>query len=170
MRVSLTNLGENPRVLYDQRNAPVLIGIGKSVDADISESVLEGLEKFKETETLIIAEPGEGKVPDELRRIVDLLSVIDFERYDVLLRQMHTISAPDSNLEIRPTRAAMRLRLRTMIDDYIAKLSLANRRQQIRDDVDPKKLESEEKAAAEKNTDEPASKPGQVRQQRNRNR
>jgi len=142
MRVSLINLGDAPRVLYDRRQLPVFIGIGKIVDADMGPHALASIEKFKATETLVVAPIGEGVIPPELRAIVDLLAVIEFEEYDKLLRRMFEITPVADQTRMRPTRASMRVQLRALIEDYISAMTKKSRRV-VRDDVDPEKLRKE---------------------------
>jgi len=139
MKVDLINLGDSTRVLYDRRQLPVVIGVGKVVCADLTPTALDAISRHADSETLVVTTAGDGRIPEELKVAVDLLAVIDFEEYNTLLRRFNTIIQIDDSTRMRPNRMQMRVALKNKVEDYVR----AAARQRVRDDVDPAKLEQE---------------------------
>jgi hypothetical protein len=160
MKVDLINLGDSPRVFYDARQQPVVLGIGRVVCADMGEKALQAIAKFKDTETVLVAPQGEGSIPEELQKVVDLLSVIEFEEYNTLLIRMRDIIPITEATDMRPNRQQIRSALRAKIDEYIAA------QREVHDDVDPKVLQKE----LEESLPAPATRqaPAKPRPQRSR--
>jgi len=138
MRVDLINLGNGPRVFYDRRNLPVLVGIGKIVAADMGDEVLKSLRA--PGETVMVAGAGEGKIPQPVQEVVNLLAVLAFEEYDTLLRRFLAIVPTNDSTKIRPHRQQMRVALTNYVEDFVRHAA----RKEVRDDVDPAQLEREQ--------------------------
>lgn len=137
MKVDLLNLGDAPRVFYDRRNLPIVVGVGKIVPADMSELTLRTIGTGRDT--VVVANAGEGVIPPELVDVVTLLATLEFEEYGTLLRRYNEIVKTDDSTQMRPTRAQMRTSLKNVVEDYVRSAA----RKSIHDDVDPAQLERE---------------------------
>jgi hypothetical protein len=111
MQVDLINLGDSTRVLYDRRQIPVVIGVGKVVSADMSPVALDAITRHADSETLVVTTAGDGRIPEELKAAVDMLAIIDFEEYNALLRRFNLIIDLDDQTKMRPNRQQMRVAL-----------------------------------------------------------
>jgi hypothetical protein len=139
MRVGLLNLGDAPRIFHNILNRAVVAPIGKVVIADLHPHTVQGLQFPIRPETVMVCEP-DAEVPDEMQKIVDLLASIDDVAHEVAIRKFFEI-APPNNIG-RPSRAQIRMALRTMVEDYIQEHIGGDKI--IRDDQDPVQLEAEE--------------------------
>ena len=148
MRVSLINLGDGSRCLYDINNRIVSIPIGEIVSADVSEQTLKNLTKFQKTDTLLVGPEGAFTPPVRLRAILELLKIIDDEPYGSLVRQFLEIHSPRSSLDIRPNRGQMRTILRGIVENYLQQMQAdpTKRPEITTDDVGADELEAEQRA------------------------
>lgn len=120
MRVALLNLGESPRIFYNRLNKAISVPVGKITIADLDGRVVQGLRHPSTPETILVGDES-MTIPDEVKGIIDLLAVVEFESEQTLLRRFLQI-APPSNLgpDMRPSRQQIRQHLRTMIEDWVA--------------------------------------------------
>jgi hypothetical protein len=118
MRVALMNLGDTPRVFYNKINRAVLVPVGRVVNTDLTAAMVQGLKFPAKPETLLVCEP-DTPIPEEMQRVVDLLSIVDFESHETVRQRFHEIAPPNNLTELRPSRMQIRMLLRTMVEDYI---------------------------------------------------
>lgn len=142
MRVGLMNLGDAPRVFHNKLNRPVVVPVGRVVNADLDARVIEGIKFSSRPETVLVCEP-DAAVPPEMQAVVELLEVLEFESPQTIVTKFHQI-APANNFDtMHPSRAQVRHALRTMVEDFVAKAHGLEEKQRVRDDVDPEALERE---------------------------
>lgn len=143
MRVGLMNLGDGPRVFHNKINRAVLVPVGRVVAADLDERAVHALKFPTRPETVLVCEP-EEVIPDEMAKVIELMSIIEFETHELALRKFHEI-VPADNVAFadnrRPSRMQMRQYLRTMVEDYVAQRAIGEKF--IRDDVAPEVLQEE---------------------------
>lgn len=123
MRVSIINLGDSNRGLYDINNRFVSVPIGEIVSADLSDKTLRNLTKFQKTDTLLVGPVGTFRPPVKLRSVLELLKIIDDEPYESLLRQFLEIHSPRSSIELRPNRGQMRVALRGLVEQHLRSIA-----------------------------------------------
>jgi hypothetical protein len=140
MRVGLLNLGDGNRLFYNKIGRAVLVPVGKMVTADLDDHTLQGLKYPLRPETILVCEP-EAPIPDEMQKVIDLLALLEFESHEILTRRFQEIAPPNNLVDLRPSRAQIRVALRTMVEDYIQ--AQISGEKIIRDDVDPDVLEEE---------------------------
>lgn len=143
MRVGLMNLGDNPRVFHNKLNRAVLVPVGRVVATDLDERAVHALKHPTRPETVLVCEPEEA-IPDEMVKVIELMTIIEFETHELALRKFNELVPPSNILfgdSLRPSRMQMRQYLRTMVEDFVA--SRATGEKIIRDDVDPRQLERE---------------------------
>lgn len=122
MRVSLINLGDGGRALYDSKGKIVSIPIGEIVSADLDEQTLKRLSKFKSSDTLFVAPEGKITPPMALRAALDLMKVVDDDPYESILQRYFEIVHPRSSMDIRPSRGQVKLGLRGVISDHLERV------------------------------------------------
>lgn len=137
MKVDLLNLGDGPRVFYDRRGLPVVVGVGKIVHADMTENALRTIGGGRDT--VVVTGEGEGVIPTAIAEIVSLLATLDFEEYGTLLRRFNELVTIDDPTKMRPTRQQMRVELKNKVEDFVRETA----RKTVHDDVDPAQLEKE---------------------------
>ena len=140
MRVGLLNLGDGNRLFYNKIGRAVLVPVGKMVTTDLDDHTLQGLKYPLRPETILVCEP-EAPIPDEMQKVIDLLALLEFESHEVLTRRFQEIAPPNNLIEFRPSRAQIRVALRTMVEDFIQ--AQISGEKIIRDDVDPEVLQDE---------------------------
>lgn len=155
MRVALLNLGEAPRIFHNRLNKPISCPVGKITIADLDARVVQGLKHPVTPETVLVGEE-DMKIPDDIAKIIDLLAVVEFEGYELLLRRFLEV-APPNNLGpgMRPSRQQVRQMLRTMVEDWIAAYRENPKAKVIRDDKDPNELSELEKAEQRRQNPDP---------------
>jgi hypothetical protein len=131
------NLGDGARVFHNRLNKPVFVPVGAVVIADLSNHVVQGLQ-FAQNPTVLVGDPSVTEIPEEMRKIVDILTTVDFESTNVLIQKFNAIAPPNNMVNMHPSRMQIRIFLRTMVEDWIA--TQTGHEKQIRDDVDPDRL------------------------------
>lgn len=142
MRVSLMNLGDAPRVFHNRLNRAVVVPVGRVVIADLAALEIQNLKFPSRGETVLVGEPEITEIPLEMRGVVDLLAVVEFESYERALQKFLAVVPPGSMTESRPSRMQIRRFLQTMVEDYIAQQT-SPKTKTVHDDEDPKVLERE---------------------------
>ena len=111
------NLGDGIRVFHDRLNNPVVIGIGRIVRADLPKSVVQGIINSRTPETVLVCEPNAKIIPEEIRAVVELLSLIDAENEETIRRMFRSIVPPGHMTDMNLSRMQIRVVLRTMVED-----------------------------------------------------
>jgi hypothetical protein len=120
MRVSLINLGDGARCVYDAAGRIVSVGVGEIVDADLSDATVALIKKFRKTDTLLVAPEGMIDPPVKLKSTLEILSIVDDEPYDQLLRKFFQV-IPQESGGSRPTRTQMRLACKGLIEAHLSR-------------------------------------------------
>lgn len=154
MRVGLMNLGDAPRVFHNKINRPVVVPVGRVVATDLDTQAIQALKFPARPETVLVCAP-DAAIPEEMEKIILLLTTIEFEDANVIVARFNEIAPPNNMVGIRPSRMQMREVLKRMVEDYIDEQVRAEGGEKplIKDDVDPRKLEEE--LERQRNTDEP---------------
>lgn len=118
MRVSLINLGDGARCLFDARSRAVTIGVGEIVDADLTDATIARIRKFHSTDTLLVGPEGSIKPPVHLRSVMDILKNVDVEPYDELLSKFWKV-VPRVDGATRPTRMFIRKSCQGLVQAHI---------------------------------------------------
>lgn len=121
MLVSLINLGDGDRCVFDVRNRVIVIGVGEIVLADLSDSTVSNIRKFYKTDTLLVGPEGGGGIhpPASLLSVMDVLKRVDDEPYDDLLRRFWGVSPPERGIGLRPTREQIRRACRGLVQGHL---------------------------------------------------
>jgi hypothetical protein len=145
MRVSVMNLGETPRIFHDRLGKPVAAPVGRVTIVDLTERVVDGLRNPHHPETVLVRDASETGIPSDVKGVVELLHILEFDGYDELLIKFLALVPPNNLTQIRPSRQQMRMTLRTMIEDWVeAQRSGSDRPGRFtRDDIDPRELQRE---------------------------
>jgi hypothetical protein len=145
MRVGLMNLGDATRVFHNKINRMVTVPVGRVVVTDLDARAVQDLKFPARPETVLVCHP-DATIPEEMEKIIALLTTIEFEEPHIILQKFHEI-APPNNLKgsMRPSRMQMRMVLRSMVEDYISEQIHAESGDKplIKDDVDPNVLQRE---------------------------
>lgn len=142
MQISLMNLGDTPRVFHNRLGKPVIIPVGKVVITDLSPMDVQNLKFPARPETILVCPPEMTEIPAEMRGVVDLLAVLEFESHEKALQRFAQVIPPGHSTATRPSRMQMRQYLHTMIEDYI-QAQTSPKPKTLHDDEDPQVLERE---------------------------
>jgi len=145
MRVGLMNLGDGPRVFHNKINRAVVVPVGMVVAADLDTRAIQDLKFPSRPETVLVCGPDDC-IPEDMQRVVNLLSVIEFEDPNKIMQQFHAVAPPNNMTgSMRPSRMQMRIILKTMVEDYVQAQVQAETGDKplIKDDVDPSVLQNE---------------------------
>lgn len=118
MRVSLINVGDGGRCLYDINNRVITVATGEIVGADLSETVVKRIQKFHRVDSLLVGPEGSITPPAKLKTALDILKAVDYAPYDDLLRSFRTI-VPATDGGQRPNRTQIRKGCRGVIEGYL---------------------------------------------------
>lgn len=144
MRVSLINLGDGARAVYDIKNRFVSVPVGEIVSADLSDTTLKNIVKFQKTDTLLVGPEGSIAPPVRLRAALDILKVIETEPYDRLLVMFFDLVHPRSGADLRPNRGLMRAKVRGVIEEHLrAVQGRSDEKPMTHDDVGADELEKD---------------------------
>lgn len=145
MRVSLINLGDGARGLYDVNNRYFQVGVGEIVSADLAEVTLKNIQRFQKTDTLLVGPEGAIAPPVKLREALDILKSLDDEPYDKLIARYLQLHRPRSGTDLRPTRGQMRAQVRRIIEDHLQRVQAdsTDQKPMTQDDVGADELNKE---------------------------
>jgi hypothetical protein len=109
MQATLLNFGGNTRVVNDNENKPVPIGIGAIVECNIHDVHFHMIRRAVANETLMVI-PHDARLTPKLSGIMELLRGIETEPYEELLQRFFEVLPPPGLEEgaYRPDRSMIR--------------------------------------------------------------
>lgn len=120
MQALLLNFGDNTRVVCDTKNNPLVIDIGRVVDADIHDLHFNMIRRAIKTDTLMVIPKG-TRISEKLNSIIDVLRAVADEPYDTLLQRFNEVVPYDEDNGQRPTRDRIRMALVDLARYEVAK-------------------------------------------------